>query len=75
MHLLLFCVAAVDTVATGLGWSDRVVGRVSLGDGRGDLLLDLFVAPTKPVTDHLTDVTGIRHTTHPTQALTLERTD
>jgi hypothetical protein len=37
------------------------VGRVSVVDGRGELLLDRFVAPTRPVTDHLTDMTGIRH--------------
>jgi hypothetical protein len=52
---------AVDTVATGPGWSDRVAGRVSLVDGEGSLLLDRFVAPTKPITDYFTDVTGIRH--------------
>ena len=38
------------------------MGRVSVVDGRGELLLDRFVAPTRPVTDHLTDMTGIRHT-------------
>ena len=53
---------ACDTVQTGLGWTERIVGRVSVVDGRGELLLDRFVAPTRPVTDHLTDMTGIRHT-------------
>ncbi len=56
---------ACDTVQTGLGWTERIVGRVSVVDGRGELLLDRFVAPTRPVTDHLTDMTGIRHATPP----------
>lgn len=51
---------ACDTVATGTGWNERIVGRVSVVSGEGRLLLERFVAPSRPVTDYMTDVTGIR---------------
>jgi hypothetical protein len=61
LNNILYSRVACDTVVTGLGWNDRTVGRVSVVDGQGRLLLERFVGPVKPVTDYMTDVTGIRH--------------
>lgn len=52
---------AIDCEMVGVGdGRQSILARVSVVDYNGVVLLDTFVAPTKPVIDYRTAVSGVR---------------
>ncbi|EEB96719.1 hypothetical protein MPER_04098 [Moniliophthora perniciosa FA553] len=55
----IYAISCIN-VGVGPGGTTSMLARIAIGDYRGHVLLDTYVAPTMKVTDYRTQTTGIQ---------------